>query len=64
MNVAALGNVVSQLHIHHVARYQADETWPAPIWGKGQAIPYTVQELEAICEQLKAIFSELFSNGD
>ncbi|MBE9526439.1 MAG: HIT domain-containing protein [Proteobacteria bacterium] len=64
MNVAALGNVVSQLHIHHVARYQADETWPAPVWGKGQAIPYTVQELEAICEQLKAIFSELFSNGD
>ncbi len=64
MNVAALGNVVSQLHIHHVARYQADETWPAPVWGKGQAIPYTDQELEAICEQLKAIFSELFSNGD
>lgn len=63
MNVAALGNVVSQLHIHHVARYQEDETWPAPVWGKGQAIPYTEQEREAICEQLNAVFAEFLSNG-
>ena len=63
MNIAALGNVVSQLHIHHVARYQADETWPAPIWGKGQAIPYTDQEREMICEQLKAIFAGLLTDG-
>jgi len=63
MNVAALGNVVSQLHIHHVARYHADETWPAPVWGKGEVIPYTEQEREMICEQLIVIFSELFSNG-
>lgn len=63
MNVAALGNVVSQLHIHHVARYQADETWPAPIWGKGDAIPYTEQEREAICEQLKTIFSDLLCDA-
>ena len=63
MNVAALGNVVSQLHIHHVARYQADETWPAPVWGKGQAIAYTEQERDAICEQLKAIFAELLTDG-
>ncbi|NQY26375.1 MAG: HIT domain-containing protein [Piscirickettsiaceae bacterium] len=64
MNVAALGNVVSQLHIHHVARYQTDETWPAPVWGQGQATPYIEQEQAAICEQLKVVFAELLSNGD
>lgn len=63
MNVAALGNVVSQLHVHHVARYQADETWPAPVWGKGQAIPYIEQEQAEICEQLKTVFAELLNDG-
>lgn len=45
LNVAALGNVVSQLHVHHVVRYHDDETWPGPIWGVGQALDYTEQEL-------------------
>lgn len=40
MNVASLGNLVPQLHIHHVARYQNDEAWPGPIWGQGTAKPY------------------------
>lgn len=34
MNIAALGNVVSQLHVHHVVRYRKDVAWPAPVWGK------------------------------
>jgi len=34
MNVANLGNVVAQLHVHHVARFVDDPAWPAPIWGK------------------------------
>lgn len=33
LNLAALGNVVPQLHIHHVVRYRDDPAWPAPIWG-------------------------------
>ena len=33
LNVAALGNVVEQLHIHHIARYQDDIAWPKPVWG-------------------------------
>ena len=37
LNVAALGNQVAQLHVHHVARYQGDAAWPAPVWGVGQA---------------------------
>ncbi|TLM65548.1 MAG: HIT domain-containing protein, partial [Deltaproteobacteria bacterium] len=40
LNIAALGNVVPQLHVHHVARFCTDPAWPAPVWGKGPAIPY------------------------
>ncbi len=32
LNIAAIGNMVPQLHVHHVARYQTDKAWPAPIW--------------------------------
>lgn len=45
INVANLGNVVSQLHWHVVARFEEDVTWPAPIWGVGQAVPYTEEQL-------------------
>lgn len=34
LNTAALGNVVAQLHVHHIARFQTDAAWPAPVWGK------------------------------
>jgi diadenosine tetraphosphate (Ap4A) HIT family hydrolase len=40
MNVAALGNMVPQLHFHHVVRYQNDVAWPKPVWGT-PAVPYT-----------------------
>ena len=41
MNIAAIGNLVPQLHLHHIVRYQTDKAWPAPIWGKFAAVPYT-----------------------
>ena len=57
MNIAAIGNMVPQLHIHHVVRYQIDKAWPAPIWGKFDAVPYTEQQIAGnlvrIKEQLK-----------
>jgi len=37
MNVAAIGNIVRQLHVHHVARFAFDDAWPNPIWGHGEA---------------------------
>jgi len=64
MNVAALGNVVSQLHIHHVARYIGDETWPAPVWGKGEAVAYTIDELKDVLSQLQQVLAEFTHNGD
>ena len=45
MNVAAIGNLVPQLHIHHVVRYQTDKAWPAPVWGKFNALPYTEKQI-------------------
>ena len=39
-NVASLGNVVSQFHLHIVARREGDPNWPGPVWGYGEAVPY------------------------
>ncbi len=44
LNIAAIGNLVPQLHIHHVVRYQSDIAWPGPIWGKFAASAYTERE--------------------
>lgn len=41
VNIAMLGNVVSQLHCHVVARSNGDPNWPRPVWGFQQAIPYS-----------------------
>lgn len=48
MNVAALGNVVEQLHVHHVVRFKNDVSWPKPIWGQQPLTPYTEIELAAL----------------
>lgn len=46
MNIAALGNVVSQLHIHHVARSVEDPAWPDPIWGRVPGKAYMKSDLD------------------
>lgn len=46
INIAALGNMVPQLHIHHVARFKEDACWPKPIWGQISAITRTEQQTE------------------
>ena len=53
MNIAAIGNLVPQLHIHHVVRYQTDKAWPAPIWGKFAAVPYTQQHMTDSLAEVK-----------
>lgn len=40
LNIASLGNVVPQLHVHLLARYQTDAAWPQPVWGRGEREPY------------------------
>lgn len=53
MNVAALGNVVPQLHIHHIARFENDPAWPGPVWGRLTAKEYEINELERRVERLQ-----------
>ncbi len=48
LNVAALGNLVPQLHLHHIVRYRDDEAWPGPVWGKGVSVSYTKERLTEI----------------
>lgn len=54
MNVAALGNVVSQLHMHVIVRHKGDAAWPAPVWGKHPAVSYTSEQAAAIIGRVKA----------
>ena len=54
LNVAALGNMVPQLHIHHIVRFEHDPAWPGPVWGKVKARPYTESETADIHGQLNA----------
>ena len=52
INIAALGNMVPQLHIHHIVRYKSDPAWPAPVWGKVEAIPYLDEEVKILSSHL------------
>ena len=58
INVAMLGNVVTQLHCHIVARNQGDPNWPKPIWGFESAKPYIHEDLQAkeISETIRSLF--------
>ena len=59
MNVAALGNVVPQLHIHHIARYVTDIAWPSPVWGAFPAKAYNDTELSEIIGKLRLGFGKM-----
>ncbi|AXM98326.1 HIT family protein [Pseudomonas plecoglossicida] len=55
MNVATLGNVVSQMHMHVIVRHQQDAAWPAPVWGKLPAIEYAPGQVDAIRQRLRGL---------
>ena len=59
INVAALGNLVPQLHLHHVARFSTDAAWPGPIWGAHPAVPYEPQVLEQQADIWRARLAKL-----
>lgn len=56
LNVAALGNIVSQLHVHHIVRYTDDSAWPEPIWGKVPAKPYPDAALDNLAHRFRQAF--------
>jgi diadenosine tetraphosphate (Ap4A) HIT family hydrolase len=55
MNVAALGNVVPQLHVHVIARRVGDPAWPRPVWGAVPRQPYGRAERDAMVERLRGV---------
>lgn len=59
MNVAALGNMVPQLHIHHIVRFEGDPAWPGPVWGKLPPVPYSDSELAGIRRKLRPVLEQL-----
>jgi len=56
LNVASLGNMVPQLHVHIIARHTTDAAWPAPVWGAGTIKPY---DESTRASRLAALASEL-----
>ncbi|GIZ11502.1 HIT domain-containing protein [Pseudomonas sp. NCCP-436] len=57
MNVAALGNVVSQLHMHVIVRKRDDAAWPAPVWGRHPALPYAEEQVRQLKERLRLVLT-------
>ena len=53
LNIAAIGNAVNQLHVHHVCRYRHDACWPSPVWGQRPPLPYQDQLLNKLIHQLR-----------
>lgn len=57
LNVAAIGNVVAQLHIHVVARTRTDAAWPRPVWGFGEAVAYEAERRDKLISTILALLS-------
>lgn len=60
LNVAATGSVVNQLHMHVIVRKREDAAWPAPIWGKQEAKPYSPEQIATIRERLRLVLTDDF----
>ncbi|MDE3736059.1 HIT domain-containing protein [Pseudomonas resinovorans] len=60
MNVATLGNVVSQLHMHVIVRRREDVAWPAPVWGRHPAVAYSTEDVAAIRAKLRLVLADDF----
>ncbi len=62
LNIAALGNVVPQLHVHVIARFDNDAAWPKPVWGNLPMTPYTSEGRDAIAQKLGAALKTAVSH--
>jgi diadenosine tetraphosphate (Ap4A) HIT family hydrolase len=52
LNVGALGNIVRQMHVHVIARFDTDAAWPGPVWGQGVRVPYAGTNRDRLCTEL------------
>ncbi|MDL2401535.1 HIT family protein [Rhizobium mayense] len=58
INIGALGNIVRQLHVHVIARFEGDTNWPGPIWGHGRAEPYADEDMNSFIAKLRETLSQ------
>ncbi len=58
LNIAALGNQVAQLHVHHIARFHTDAAWPGPVWGVGSAVPHSDAARDGLIGELRSLLRE------
>lgn len=59
LNIGALGNMVPQLHLHHIVRFEGDPAWPGPVWGCQPPVPYTTDQLEQVRQALAPVLDRL-----
>ncbi|WP_337270633.1 HIT family protein [Oryzifoliimicrobium ureilyticus] len=57
INIGALGNIVRQLHVHIVARFEGDPGWPGPVWGHGVAEAYDAEKQEELMMRIREALS-------
>jgi diadenosine tetraphosphate (Ap4A) HIT family hydrolase len=53
LNIAAIGNIVPQLHVHVVARHRGDAAWPRPVWGAGPPRPYETPQRDRLIAAIR-----------
>ena len=54
LNIGALGNIVNQLHIHVLGRFDGDPAWPGPVWGIGKPVAYVEKQADALIREFRA----------
>jgi diadenosine tetraphosphate (Ap4A) HIT family hydrolase len=66
LNIAALGNMVPQLHIHIIARYKTDRVFPKPVWVDNESKPYEANEVQKIIETINDLIDkeQIFTSLD
>ncbi|MGF1724148.1 HIT domain-containing protein [Photobacterium nomapromontoriensis] len=57
INIGALGNLVPQLHVHHIARFKTDIAWPGPVWGNTDSVQRNDELQQALADELRAELS-------
>jgi len=64
INIATLGNVVSQLHMHVIVRYRTDDAWPAPVWGRHPAKSYDEAQVAVLRDKLRSVMPRQYRAGE
>ena len=59
LNIATLGNIVPQLHLHIIARFETDFAWPSQVWGRGDSVRYPPDEKVALLGQYRSALASV-----